>query len=61
MWSDEELKQYTRDCIQKYPHTPSGIVLKSYYVGNDTIKGEVRFRQQRAIVEREIQIFSQKK
>jgi len=59
MWTEDKLKEFTRECVDKYPHSPSAIVLKSFYLGNDTTK-DIRFEHQRAIVEREIQIYKQK-
>ena len=51
MWTEEKLKEFTRECIDKYNHTPSAIVLKSYYVGNGTTK-DFKFENQRALVEK---------
>lgn len=59
MWTREKLKAYTRKCVDKHPHTPSAIVLKSFYVGNGTTK-DLKFEHQRAMVEQEIQIYNQR-
>lgn len=59
MWTDQKLKEFTRECIDKYSaSSPSSIVLKSYYMGNSTTKDE-RFQQQRSMVEQEISIYKQ--
>lgn len=59
MWTKEQLAEYTKKCILKYPTTPGAIVLKSFYAGNTETNKDWKFEHQRAFVETTIQIFNQ--
>ncbi len=57
MWSEERVREYTREKIDKYFYeTPSSIVLKSNTFENTGW----RFDKMRSVVEQEIQVYKQK-
>lgn len=55
IWSEEQIKQYTRDSIRLHFYdTASVIAGRSYYFGCDW-----RYEKLRAIIAQEIQVFKQ--